>query len=502
MKKQKDPSLMTDKELIIYSRTIDNDEELQKRLPNIDINNMKLKDIDMIYLIISIKKYEKNNNTSLDSLNKSIQEKYSKKYLNDINKILTNLFKNNSKNVIKALKKENFKEAFLDNVKASYGIDYAFDMKCIVYNDNDKLLNYLMNEERFQEKLLRVFKNKPNDSSDFYIYTSINTILKARPEIISFIAESIEYTFSFSDKVKMKYREKNSSVLKKYYANKLDLEQINEIEELLYTDNKEKYPVALKHSLLDLCSKKEKMYDYYKRLETLVFDGDFKKTVSFCKSYYDQPLFDSIMSLDDSKLVSLKEKLDILSKHNRLENMHNISDLEEKKVEEIKELKYDENYKNSTNIQHDLSASSGKILFNYLKEIMVINDNGKLFDIDGGNDHTYSYINFCKTNKIDYPTESPNEYSIASHLGGKGLSTIIISNEDVLIILSSTAPDEIKQKIIDLLTTIQVPEASVVIAQVVDTEGNVNDFNDGELMPISDAIEVLTKLKKEKGKRL
>ncbi|MBR3117024.1 MAG: hypothetical protein IKF36_04020 [Bacilli bacterium] len=495
MKKQKDPSLMTDKELITYCRLNDNDEELQKRIPNIDFNNLKLKDEDLIYLMVSVFKYEKKSENKIENFHNYINNKYNKKGYN-IYYSYEHIIKKNTNKVLKMFEKKNFKEDFIYITNHKILGDEFLDIVC----ENKKIMNKLMDSDVFQNTLLELLKE--HKGFRFFDFTDEEVILKSNPEVFSFLEDAYNVNSNRGEKIKNKSLKKFKSILTKKIKNNLKSEQIDELEFILNNSNKEKYPRTLIHSLLYMCLVKEKMFDYYKRLESLIFDGDFKKTVSFCKTYYDQPLFDSIMSLDDSKLVSLKEKLDILSKHNRLENMHNLSDLEEKKVEEIKELKYDEEYKNSTNVKQHPDGRTDIVLFNFPKEIMVINDNGELFDIDAGRDHISSFKAFCRENKIEYPDGMVNEYLLASYLGTKGMSTIVLEYENFLIILSSTASDEVKQKIINLLSTIQVPEAETAIAQIVDDEGNANDFNEGMTMPVSDAIEVLTKLKKEKGKRL
>ena len=233
-------------------------------------------------------------------------------------------------------------------------------------------------------------------------------------------------------------------------------------------------------SLISFIIEDHDFYNKYKFLSDNYFDGDFDRTLYFCKKYINTKLFKEICF---EYFPDIKEKLLFLSFSNRLKGIDSLDSVRGKSLEDLKTT--DSDYSSYKDIKEDVRAfgKNDFICLNYEREIILIYPDGSVDEREALESHDQILHDFIIDNGYDY--DGPiNFRGMVLTLANEGNTILLIEGDNVVCTLPNNINDFQKQSLKDLFRKMNRESQ---ISLCISKDGELLALNNGEAMSNDDA---------------
>ncbi|MBR3229247.1 MAG: hypothetical protein IKF91_00300 [Bacilli bacterium] len=380
------------------------------------------------------------------------------------------------------------------------------DIYKLIERNSDLLIEYLENNKDFREMFFRnvsfegnmyevsinrilsnkkigIYLAKQKEMFKFYNNKCFSMLYNLDESFFENLPDEYKFLIGYHSNLGNSSKEKIKNVLFSYFPF-LSKEVILDILSL-YDSNVSSDNIA---SLISFIIKDHDFYNKYKFLLDNYFDGDFDKTLFFCKKYINTKLFKEICF---EYIPEIKEKIMFLSFSNRLKGIDSLDDIKNKSLEDLKNT--DNDYSSYKDIKEDVRAfgKNDFICLNYEREIILIYPDGTIDEREVLESHDQILHEMIIDNGYDYKGII-NFRGMVLTLANEGNTVLLIEGDNVVCTLPNNISTFQNDGLKDLFRKMNVKsQISLCIAN----DGELYALNNGNSMSSELASSELSRVK-------
>ena len=392
------------------------------------------------------------------------------------NEIYTIINKNEETFIDLIENNNDFRKMFFSN--ASFEGN-KYELKIGKLLTNEKIAGYLAKQKEM--------KKFYNNTSSPMLYDANESFYKNLPDEFKYvIGYHIKPITTTNNKVKNKYR---YSIERKLFTCLSDIIPEKTIYDImaLYETETTNDNIA---SLISLIIKDNDFYEKFRFILESYFDNDINNGISFCKKYENTKLLEEI---SDINIPDIKEKIKFLGFANRLKGIDNLDIVINSSLEELKQGENDlSTYKEKKEeIRIYRKEYNEVVSINHDREIIIITQNGEIYEREVTGSHDEAIYNFIKANNYFFDGLMDLKQMIITVTNNSNI-LIIVEGDNLINILPSKINDIQKETLKTLLTKVN-EKSNIELAY---QEGNeIYSLNNGLAMNNNKAVDELTRIK-------